>query len=826
MTTPDLHARATALFLKLRDLPAPERESRLAAEADALVRAEVASLLAHDTHDDPTSTFGPGPGPSAPDLPAHIGPYSVVRRIGQGGSGYVLLAEQRRPIHRRVAIKIVPYAAISPDVAARFEFERRALERTDHPNIARILDAGTTESGLPYLVIEYVEGPPLTEYCRRNGLPLRDRIALMLDIADGVQHAHQRGVIHRDLKPGNILIAESGGRAMPRILDFGIAKPTLGPLDEHSPPTIGLPLGTPAYMAPEQTGGQPVDTRADVYALGAILYELAAGRPPIDPGGDAVAALNQIREIVPPPPSRVRAAHPEMFKDDAPARSLLDDLDCIAAKALEKSPARRYATVSALADDLRRLLAREPISARPPTLAYRAARFAQRNRALAAAIGIAALAILVSLSGLSWGLLQATRERREADNQSEAQREINRFLTDDLLGAASPDQQGQNTTALELLNRAGLRVDDRFPNRPLIAAAIHHSLGVAYTQLGAYDQAQTHLDRAIALRREHAGPNAPDTVRSEIAAASLLGQRQNVAEAEPALRRAIQRGRDVLGTDDPALYAAMSDLGSIYETMDRGSDAVALLKEALAGRIRLLGPHDPQVLTTTNNLAQAYDRTGQTDRSLDLMLEALRIADSLPDQPRLTILGLCNNIGATYQDLNRDKDAAPYLRRAADLATDFLGADNPDTLTIQANLAGLEAKLGDPMKAASIYDAIATARTKTLGPTAFDTLTARYGYFDALRIAGRYDEAAAGLSPLIGDIGRALSEQHWLAAQTRATLARTLFDSGKAQEALPYAQAAADQFLKLYGPDHGRTRNTTELLNSIKARLAPKGPTP
>src|SRR6185295_18261119 len=192
---------------------------------------------------------------SAPDLPATIGPYRIVRRLGQGGSGVVLLAEQDEPVRRRVAIKLVPHAAVSPELAARFEFERRALERTEHPNIARILDAGRTGDGLPYLVMDYVEGVSITEHCRGAALSMRERIGVWLDVADAVQHAHQRGVIHRDLKPGNILVGHVNGRPTPRVLDFGIAKPTAGTRDAESPVTIGLPMGTPAYMAPEQTGG-------------------------------------------------------------------------------------------------------------------------------------------------------------------------------------------------------------------------------------------------------------------------------------------------------------------------------------------------------------------------------------------------------------------------------------------------------------------------------------------------------------------------------------------------------------------------------------------
>jgi serine/threonine protein kinase len=821
MSSPDrdLHERASALFLRLRDLSPEERTRELEAEAPTGtdLHREVASLLDHDTKEGTAADCRAGGVPaSLPAVPNRIGPYTIIRRIGHGGSGYVLLAEQLEPVRRHVAIKIVPHAAVDPEFAARFEFERRALERTEHPNIARILDAGRTPDGLPYLVMDYVQGTPLAGYCNEHRLTLRDRITLILDVADAVQHAHQRGVIHRDLKPANVLVSELNGRPTPRILDFGIAKPIADAFGADSPRTSGMAIGTPAYMAPEQTGGRAVDTRADVYAIGAVLYELVCGRPPIEVKGDAVEVLRRIRDHIPPPASRIRAAD-SILSEDSVTGSILSDVDCILAKALEKDPDRRYQTVAALADDLRRLLRFEPIHAHPPTIRYRTVRFAQRNRVLVATIAIGGLAVAVGIAGLTTGLIEANRQKREAAYEFEAQRDINSFLTDDLLAGTSPDQAGQAVSALDLLRHAGLKVDERFANRPLIAASIHHTLGVAYTELGAYDDAKQHLDRAVALRRESAGPDNPETVHSEIAAASLLARRQQLPDAEAALRKAIDRARLILGADDRELYSALNDLGVTYETMDRGKEAVALLQEALAGRIRLLGPHDPRVLMTTSNLADAYDRVGQTDRALQMNLDALKVADALPDPPRFALIGLNNNIGATLQDLNRDQEAIPYLRRAAELADKWLGPDNPDTLSLRGNLAGIECKLGDAMKGAALYDSVVKARTRLMGPDAYDTLVARYGYWDSYWHAKKYDEATEGLTILLADMERALkNENHWLAIQTRALLAHVLSDGGHPDRAFPYAKQATEEFTALYGPDHARTRNIAALLKTLQ----------
>ncbi len=869
MSDRDLHEQVSALFLRARDTPADEREQflRHAAGEDERLLNEVRTLLDHDLtvdadgirtsrhqglHAQATSSLTPRPFNASPasipplSAPARIGPYRVIERIGRGGSGYVLLAEQEQPIRRRVAIKIVPHAAIDPAFAARFEVERHALERTDHPNIARILDAGRTADGLPYLVMEYVQGAPITEHCRRNGVSLRDRIGLMLDVADAVQHAHQRGVIHRDIKPANILVSQPHSEeplpappdnhpdarrtvARPKLVDFGIAKSVADAagFSIQSPPTMGQLLGTPAYMAPEQTGsgGAPVDTRADVYALGAVLYQLACGRTPIDvaaAGGSEIGAVERIRQTIPAPASRVRAqnARTGMFAGDHVPRSLLSDLDCVLARALEKSPDRRYPTASAFADDLQRLLRREPIVATPPTWRYRTTRFAQRNRVLVASVAVVLVAMITGIAGLASGLVEARRQRREAFNQSEAQREINRFLTDDLLAAASPEEEGQNITASDLLHRAGARVEQRFVGRPLIAASIHHTLGGAYSTLGSFDDADRHLQRAIELRRGASGANAPDTVRSEIAAASLLARRQRMEEADAALTRVIQRARLILASNDPALLTALNDLGSLRETEDRPDEAISLLQEALSGRIQTLGPRDPQVLMTMSNLAMAYERKGDTERALQMQIDALRVADAIEPQPRMTLIGLNNNVGATYQDLNRDEEAEPYLERAEELAREWLGEEHPDALTIRANLAGLKAELGDPAGAMKLLDEVIAVRTRTLGPTAWDTLTARYAYWNAMHKATRFGEAADGYIAFLPEASAGLGDQHWFAAQTRAALALALLHADRLDEALPHAERAVAQLTTLYSLEHARTKNAAVTLQTIRTRLA------
>ena len=593
-TPGELHARAGELFLALRALPPEERAAaleRTAGDDDAL-RAEVLALLAHDSADVTQS------GATAEvELPERIGPYRVLRRIGTGGSGQVFLAEQTEPVRRTVAIKVVPAAATSPELAARFQVERHALARAEHPHVARILDAGSTPTGLPYLVMEYVDGPPITAYCEQSGLGLVERVHLFLDVVNAVQYAHQRGVIHRDLKPGNVLVTAAGGRPSPRVLDFGIAKPIAGAFGGDSPPTSGLPIGTPAYMAPEQTRIGIVDTRVDVYALGALLYELVAGRPPIDVA-DPVDFLRQVRETRPEPASRVRA-RAAAGRDAAP-RALLADLDVVLGKALEKDPGRRFQSAAELGADLERVLARRPIEARPPTLAYRAARFAERNRALTALSALALCALALGVVGLARGLRESRKRTVEVARERDVLDALNRFLIDDIILASSPDRSGPQATAQELLELASERIDERLLGRPLVAAAVHQAVANAFAELGSLDAAARHAARALELRIEHDGPDAPDTVRSEIHAASILTRRQDFARAEPALERALDTRdggpRPVRRPERPRRGAARGGAAARRAGPPRGCARRALAAPRSLGQGRHLDAEQPRAL--------------------------------------------------------------------------------------------------------------------------------------------------------------------------------------------------------------------------------------
>ena len=808
MSDSGLHERASALFIALRELAEPERAAALerAGAEDPALATEVRSLFEHDVD-----------APDLETLPERIGPYRIVARIGRGGSGLVFLALQEEPVRRRLALKIVPQAALSPELSARFEVERRALERAEHPNIARILDAGRTPDGVPWIAMDLVEGPPITEYCRAHSLPLEARVQLVIAVAGAIQHAHQRGVIHRDLKPANVLVQEVDGRPVPRVVDFGIAKPVAGSDLATSARTSGLPVGTPAYMAPEQTGLGSVDTRADVYGLGAVLYELAAGRPPLErrEHTDPLEALRRVREEIPSAASRAGAAEPALARATPALRA---DLDAVLARALEKDPERRYPTVAAFAEDLGRLLRCEPVEARPPKLGYRIVRFARRRRGLVLSLAGVAAALLVGTTGLVVGLVEAARGQRVAEDENLAQREINAFL-EELIGSASPAEDGGRVPISTLLHRATERLDASLVERPVVAAALHQTLARTYAELGDYPRSEHHVGRALALRRAALGAEAADTLRSELLHVSLLVRREALNEALERYAVLLPRARLVLGPDDPMLYEALNDSGIALDSLGRGQEALTALEEALAGRARLLGSDDREVLVTSSNLALACEAIGQTERALRLLTDAITVAEASPRDQRFLLMGLENNLGALLQDLDRDLEAVPHLERAAELAGVVLGDDHPNTLTIRQNLAGLEAELGDPERAATLLAELVEQRTALLGPAAPDVLETRHGYWNALWQAERFDEAAEGFAELLDDVVAALGDGHPLAAQTRVSLARTLFDLGLPAEALPIAEQAAEGMATRFGETHSRTRSARHLVRSIRAQL-------
>jgi len=612
-----------------------------------------------------------------PDLErpgTRIGRYDLLEQIGEGGFGTVWRAEQVLPVRRPVALKILKLGMDTCEVIARFEAERQALAVLDHPNIAKVFDAGATPTGRPFFVMELVDGEPITRHCARACVPLAERLALVIAVCHAVQHAHQKGIIHRDLKPSNLLVAKGDGKPVVKIIDFGIAKATgAARLTEHTLVTqAGRLIGTPAYLSPEQAGlGQDVDTRSDVYSLGVVLYELLTGTTPF-------GSEEWLREFAERPaeghardpqrPSaRLRSLSPARLEEAAagqqcePPRliaAVTGDLDWIAMKALDRDRTRRFDSPAALAADLERHLRHEPVSARPPTAGYVLRRYAQRHRvAVAAAAAIA----LVVIAGVAVSTAMVLRQRT-ALAQSQ---QVSRFLKKVLSQAGVEKALGRDATMLrEILAETAKNLADELRDQPAVEAELRAVIANTYMDLGEYEVGLEQSTAAVRLQRQLHRGDDDDLARALVLQGDAQEQVGKLKEAEASLREALamrQRlhgDRDVrtaaahallawtllksgrplegeasarLAVDvwrqhprDPGLFNAVKSLYAICHNTNRHDESIALMQEELASLRHDYGPEHPDIMNTLDNLGMQFTRVKRFDEAEPLLWESLR----------------------------------------------------------------------------------------------------------------------------------------------------------------------------------------------------------
>ena len=693
------------------------------------------------------------------------GRFKLLEQIGEGGMGVVFMAEQQHPVRRRVALKVVKAGMDTRQVVARFEAERQALAVMDHPSIARVFDAGATDNGRPYFVMELVQGVPITRYCDAHRLPLRERLALFVQVCQAVQHAHQKGIIHRDLKPTNVLVATSDGRPVPKVIDFGVAKALHQRLTDHTVFTsFGAVVGTLEYMSPEQAEMDlsGTDTRSDVYSLGVLLYELLTGTTPLDRGRLKDAAYGEllriIREVEPPRPSTrisqsgldVLAAISARRGTDASrlVKFVAGDLDWIVLRSMEKDRNRRYETASALAADVQRFLSDEPVAARPPSAVYKFRKFARRNRGMLA-MGVALAAVLLIATAVSAVLavrakrserlaesrLEAeTRARSEAEAarqsaRAEAQRArveaavsaaINDFLNKDLLGQANLyDEPDRDVKLRTVLDRAAEKTGARFQDRPLVEAAVRHTLGSAYESLGELKKAEDHHRRAMELRRVHAGTDHPDTLVSVAEFADSRRASDRPEEAVKLYEQTLSTWRDRLGPEHPATFLLMAGLANTYLNLGRGEDARKLAGEALMVAANA-GPDDPDTLSAMSYVALAL---GGTDAGLKLHEALFSACKSRHGLDHADTLMSANNLAVIYGGLGRNDEAVQLFKETLPVQRARLGADHPSTLLAAHNLVCLLEMMGRNDEVIQLGEETFALQKRKLGSS--HTLTVR-----------------------------------------------------------------------------------------------------
>jgi serine/threonine protein kinase/tetratricopeptide (TPR) repeat protein len=830
---------------------------------DQDLRRELESLLAHDAPDD-DFLDSPAIDVAARDLSVDetehaslqpgslIGAYKIVERIAHGGMGIVYRAEQQHPVRRPVALKIIKPGMDSEQVIARFEAERQALALMDHPNIARVLDAGATSSGRLYFVMELVDGVPVTEYCEKHELDLRDRLALFIPICHAIQHAHQKGVIHRDIKPSNILVTVYDGIPTPKVIDFGIAKAMQEQLTERSMHTqVGAVIGTLEYMSPEQAGssGEDIDTRSDVYALGAVLYELITGTTPLNHNSvehsSEFEVIRRIRDESPPPPS-VRLGNSKL------SRTVRGDLDWVVMKALEKDRARRYASVSALGDDIENYLHGAPVVAGPPSTAYRLKKMAQRHQSV---VGTVAAILVLLVAGVAISTREAIRARR-AELESAA---VNQFLQDGLLAQASANVQAASSSSIRpdpdlkvrtALDRAAARIDGRFPGQPLVEASIRQTIGSTYLDLGLFAEAQRQLEAAARLRGNALGASDALTLESNnlLAVAYLkefkineaetlcrntlalrrkvLGERHpdtltslhNLAEVEVALgketlaeqlyEQVVDLRREVLGEEHPDTLKSMYNLGVLLVRLEKFDRAVQVQSRTLEVRRRVLGNEHPDTMDSITGLAQAYDRAGQIGKAEPLLREALAWQRRALGESSLVTLQTYNFLGQSLTQEGKFQEGEQVLSECVERASRAFGPQHPAATGCMNNLANSLCAEGRALDAEPYYRKVLEGDTRTEGAESGDALRDMSNLAISLGLAGKFGEAESLFDRAIALRKRILGPKHPKTLASMDARARMLQQAGRYAEAeQSYRQVAALR-VEVLGAKHANTRHT------------------
>ena len=753
----------------------------------------------------PTQAINPGEAAGAV-----IGRYHLLQKIGEGGMGEVWLAEQKEPVRRRVALKLVKAGMDTREVVARFESERQALALMDHPAIAKVLDAGSTPQGGPYFVMEYVAGVPITTYCDNHRLNTRERLDLFMHVCEGVQHAHQKAIIHRDLKPSNILVTEVDGHPAPKIIDFGVAKALTQKLTADTMFTrVGAMIGTPEYMSPEQalSSGEDIDTRTDVYSLGIIFYELLAGVHPIDLRKVAFEEfLRRLREEDPPklstkfraqdPATSTELARKRHTEPPALVKQMRGDLDSIALKALEKDRARRYGSPSDFALDIARYLNNEPVLAVPPSVAYRASKFARRYRvALVTACAFALVLIAAAVISI--------RQSIRANKEAAVAQAVNDFLQNDMLAQASAaNQSGQaagpsakpdpDLKVRTALDRAAQRITGKFDQQPEVEAAIRDTIGQTYMDLGLYSEARKQLERAMDLHRRLLGAENPKTLKTMSRLGTTARLEGKYAEAETLFGRALETERRVLGPEHPDTLYSMNNLANDYDKQGKYAQAEALDTQTLEIRRRVLGPEHPETLASMTNLADVYYSQGKYAQAEALDSQTLEIRRRALGPEHPNTLTSMNGLAVDYDSQGKYAQAEALFSQTQEIQRRVLGPEHPSTLISMSNLAGTYGYQGKYAQAEALYSQTLKIKNRVRGPEHPTTLNTLSDFASMYQRQGKYALAETYAAQALAGRRHALGPEHPDTMASAADLALAYLSQGKFTESEPLARQAME----------------------------------
>jgi tetratricopeptide (TPR) repeat protein len=761
--------------------------------------------------------------------------YKLIEELGRGGMGVVYKAEQFQPIKRSVAFKIIKLGMDTHRVIARFETEKQALAVMDHPNIAKVFDAGATETGRPYFVMELVQGLPLSGYCDRHNLTTRERLELFIPICQAVQHAHQKGVIHRDLKPSNVIVSVQEDKPVPKIIDFGIAKATGHRLTEQTLYTEqGQLIGTPEYMSPEQAEmtGLDVDTRTDIYSLGVMLYELLVGVLPFDAKTLREGGLSEIqriiREVEPLKASTRLSKEGETQteivkhrKTDLASlqRQLRGDLDWITLKAMAKDRTRRYATASELASDIANYLRDEPIQASPPSTTYRMRKYIRRHKTGVIAAGVVALALVIGITGTSIGLIKARRAEKKARIEAETARQVSGFLVD-LFEVSDPNEaKGNSITAREILDKGAQKINRELESQPLVQARLMNTMGLVYHNLGLYGDARSLLEESLAIRESALGAESKEVAKSlEDLGNNYLSEGDH-EKARQYLERSLELRKKIFGPEHTTVASTMNNLANNFQAVGNYEEARAFYERSIAIWEGALGPDSLDLAAPLNNLGLLLYKVGNYEQALQMYERALRIKEKEEgvDHPKIT--DTLHNLGMLYSELGEREKARHHFERALEITEKAFGPEHPYVADTRRSLGILYAQSSEYEKALTYFQEVLEIDRKAFGEShaLVGSDTANLGLLNFEM--GNYAEARPLLERGAAIKEKALGPEHPLIANDKSSIAGLYMEMGDYKAARPLFQRALEIREKAYGSEHTLVASSLSDLGLVLTKL-------